>query len=122
VADGTPLVLRAATLAASDSSEFENTLLVAQDMLSKIGSIDKYDLVVFYSSLSSGGPYAAVDRIQSIIADQVLSIDLAKLPNGMLLNKTIQGLLGVISVILFVIMHAIGDALAIQMSGRAPIS
>jgi ABC-type transport system substrate-binding protein len=161
VADGTPFVVRAATLASSDSSEYENSLLVVQDMLAKIGikiaSIDKYDLGVFYSSLSSGGPYTtgaadlyllhwstgvdtinqfqlyacsaipteqnpagfngsqicnsevdqlwnvlgtsmsaderqnAVDRIQNIIADQVLTIYLAKLPNGMLLNKNIQG-------------------------------
>jgi ABC-type transport system substrate-binding protein len=161
VPDGTPFVVRAATLASSDSSEYENTLLAVQDMLSKIGvkigSIDKYDLGVFYSSLSSGGPYTtgaddlyllhwstgvdtinqfqlyacdaiptdqnpagfngshicspevdqlwkvlytslnaderqnAANQIQTIMADQVLTIYLAKLPNGLLLSKNIQG-------------------------------
>jgi peptide/nickel transport system substrate-binding protein len=63
VPDGTPFVLKAATLAATDSSEYENTLLAVQDMLSKIGvkiaSTETYDLGVFYSSVTSGGPWAS---------------------------------------------------------------
>jgi peptide/nickel transport system substrate-binding protein len=63
VPDGTPFVLKAATLAATDSSEYENTLLTVQDMLSKIGvkiaSTETYDLGVFYSSVTSGGPWAS---------------------------------------------------------------
>jgi ABC-type transport system substrate-binding protein len=161
VTDGTPLVLRAATLSAADSSEYESTLLAVQDMLSKIGvkigTLDTYDLEVFYSPYNSGGPWAtgaddlylmhwatgvdtvnqfqlyscdtipseqnpggfnasqicnpeidslwkqlytsmsaddrqsAVNRIQDIIADQALTIYIAKRPSAILLNKSIQG-------------------------------
>jgi len=62
VDDGTPLVLKAATLASTDSSEYENTLLTVQEMLGKIGvkisGIDTFNLGVFYGPVSSGGPYA----------------------------------------------------------------
>ena len=136
-------------------------LLTVQDMLAKIGikvgSIDKFDLNVFYSSLSSGGPYAtgaddlyllhwstgtqtidqyqlyacdeiptdqkpnglngshicnpeidrlwkvlgtsmsaderqnAANQIQTIIADQVQTIYMAKRQNPVVLNKNITG-------------------------------
>ena len=61
VADGTPLVLRAATLNSTDSSEFESTLLTVQDMLAKIGvkmSIETFSLATFYAPVNVGGPWS----------------------------------------------------------------